>query len=259
MTDLPAKVDILGTGVSAVSLAEATERILNPPDQGLVVAVANVHSVMSARGSEELARTLGRADLVTPDGMPLVWAHRALGVEAPERVDGLRLFRSTVEAGLPAGARHYFYGSSPEILALMRGRLRETYPHLQVAGMTSPPFRELSAEERAAYAAAIRASHPTVVWVGLGMPKQELWMDQVRVELPGMSLVGVGAVFDWVAGTVSKAPTWMQNAGLEWLYRLAQDPRRLWRRYAYNNPAFLVLLARQVLRDRLTRRSASHR
>ena len=224
MTDLPAKVDILGTGVSAVSLAEATERILNAPEQGLVVAVANVHSVMSARGSEELAQTLGRADLVTPDGMPLVWAHRALGVEAPERVDGLRLFRSTVEAGLPAGARHYFYGSSPEILALMDG-------------------------EEPAVARAVR----------LGMPKQELWMDQVRVELPGMSLVGVGAVFDWVAGTVSKAPTWMQNAGLEWLYRLAQDPRRLWRRYAYNNPAFLVLLTRQVLRDRLTRRSASHR
>jgi N-acetylglucosaminyldiphosphoundecaprenol N-acetyl-beta-D-mannosaminyltransferase len=259
MIDLPAKVDILGTGISAVTLAEASRLILNSPQQGLVVAVANVHSVMSARRSNELARALSHADVVTPDGMPLVWAHRALGVQSPERVDGLRLFRSTVEAGLPAGARHYFYGSSPEILALMRTRLRETYPDLQIAGMTSPPFRELSAEQRAAHTATIRASHPTVVWIGLGMPKQELWMEQGRADLPDIALVGVGAVFDWVAGTVSKAPTWMQGAGLEWLYRLVQDPRRLWRRYAWNNPAFLILLARQVLRQRFAKRSIAAR
>jgi len=259
VTDRPAKVDILGTGVSAVALAEATRLILNPPQQGLVVAVANVHMAMSARRSDELAQILRRADVVTPDGMPLVWAHRALGVEAPERVDGLRLFRSTVEAGLSTGARHYFYGSSPETLALMETRLRQTYPDIQIAGVISPPFRELGAEEQAAHTTAIQASRPTVVWVGLGMPKQELWMDRVRAALPGMSLVGVGAVFDWIAGTVGKAPAWMQNAGLEWLYRLAQDPRRLWRRYAWNNPAFLVLLSGQVLRHRLAKQSAARR
>ena len=259
MTDRPAKVDILGTGVSAVALAEATRLILNPPQQGLVVAVANVHMAMSARRSDELAQILRRADVVTPDGMPLVWAHRALGVEAAERVDGLRLFRSTVEAGLRAGARHYFYGSSPHILELMEARLRESYPSLQITGMTSPPFREASRDEQAAYVETIRASRPNVVWVGLGMPKQELWMERVRADLPGISLVGVGAVFDWIAGTVSKAPAWMQNAGLEWLYRLAQDPRRLWRRYAWNNPAFLVLLSGQVLRHRLAARSIARR
>jgi N-acetylglucosaminyldiphosphoundecaprenol N-acetyl-beta-D-mannosaminyltransferase len=259
LTGPPPKVNIVGTGVSAVTVAEASHLVLNPPEQGLVVAVANVHSVMSARRSEELARTLRRADLVTPDGMPLVWAQRALGIKATERVDGLRLFTSTVEAGLSAGTRHYFYGSSPETLQLIEARLRAASPGLQIAGMASPPFRELSPEEQAAYVAAIRESGPNVVWVGLGMPKQELWMDAVHDSLPGIALVGVGAVFDWVAGTVRKAPQWMQKSGLEWLFRFGQEPGRLWRRYAWNNPAFLALLSVQVLRHRMGNRSLARR
>lgn len=259
MTLLPPRVDILGTGVSVLTLSEAGHLLLNPPEEGLVVAVGNVHTVMSARRSTELAQALSRADVVTADGMPLVWAQRGLGIEAPERVDGLRLFTSTVEAGLPTGARHCFYGSSPENLELMEGRLRESYPGIQIAAMISPPFRPLSPEEEAADVETIRASAPAVVWVGLGMPKQELWMDRVRRGLPGVALVGVGAVFEWISGTVRKAPPWMQNAGLEWLYRLAQEPRRLWRRYAWNNPAFVVLCSAQVLRHRLTNRSRSRR
>jgi len=250
LTGLPHKVDVLGTGVSAVTLREMSRFILNPPDKGLVVVVCNVQTVMSARSSGELAQALSRADVVTPDGMPLVWAQRRLGFEAPDRVDGLRLFTSTVEAGLPRGTRHYFYGSSPRNLELIKARLQRSYPDLQVAGMTSPPFRRLSAEEEAADIGSILAAQPDVVWVGLGMPKQELWMDRVHTDLPGVTLVGVGAVFDWVAGTVRKAPRWMQDAGLEWLFRLGQEPRRLWRRYAWNNPAFLVLFLAQVVRHR---------
>lgn len=259
LTGLPPKVDILGTGISAVTLREACQLILNPPEQGLVVAVGNVHTVMSARRSEELARALGHADMVTPDGMPLVWAQRALGIRAPERVDGLRLFTCTVEAGLATGARHYFYGSSRETLELMEARLRESYPGLQIAGMTSPPFRALTPEEEAGHTHAIQSSHPSVVWVGLGMPKQELWMNAVHGRLPGIAIVGVGAVYDWVAGTMRKAPRWMQNAGLEWLFRLGQEPRRLWRRYAWNNPAFLVLVSVQALRQRLGKRANARR
>ena len=257
MTLLPPRVDILGTGVSALTLGEASHLLLNAPKEGLVVAVGNVHTVMSARRSVELAQALSRADVVTADGMPLVWAQRGLGIEAPDRVDGLRLFTSTIEAGLPRGARHCFYGSSPENLELMEARLRQSYPDLQIAGMLSPPFRPLSPQEESADVETIRASEPDVVWVGLGMPKQELWMDRVRSGLPGVALVGVGAVFEWISGTVRKAPSWMQSAGLEWLFRLAQEPRRLWRRYAWNNPAFLVLCSAQVLRHRLAKRSTA--
>ena len=224
-----------------------------------MVAVGNVHTVMSARRSVELAQALSRADVVTADGMPLVWAQRALGVETSGRVDGWHLFTNTVEAGLPTGARHYFHGSSPENLELMKVRLRQSYPNLQIAGMSSPPFRALSSQEEAADVEAIRASEPDVVWVGLGMPKQELWMGRLGEDLPGISLVGVGAVFEWISGTVRKAPQWMQNCGLERLFRLTQEPRRLWRRYAWNNPAFLVLLSAQVLRHRLTNRSIGRR
>jgi N-acetylglucosaminyldiphosphoundecaprenol N-acetyl-beta-D-mannosaminyltransferase len=259
MTLLPPRVNILGTAVSAWTVQETSHLILNPPEHGLVVAVGSVHTVMSARRSIELARALSRADVVTADGMPLVWAQRALGADAPERVDGLRLFTSTIEAGLPTGARHCFYGSSPQNLELMRTRLQHSYPDLQIAGMISPPFRPLSPQEEAADIETIRASKPDIVWVGLGMPKQELWMDRLRRGLPGVTLVGVGAVFEWVSGAVRKAPPWMQNAGLEWLFRLGQEPRRLWRRYAWNNPAFLVLLSAQVLRHRLANRSIARR
>ena len=125
-----------------------------------MVAVGNVHTVMSARRSVELAQALSRADVVTADGMPLVWAQRALGIETSGRVDGWHLFTNTVEAGLPTGARHYFHGSSPENLELMKVRLRQSYPNLQIAGMSSPPFRALSSQEEAADVEAIRASEP---------------------------------------------------------------------------------------------------
>lgn len=252
-TGLPSKIDVVGTGVSIVSLADAAGLILDPPEEGLVVAVANVHSVMSARRSPELAEVLSHADLVTPDGMPLVWAQRAFGVSHAERVDGLRLFEASVNRGTVTGARHYFYGSTPETLAAMERRLRAAHPSIEIVGMVSPPFRELAPSERAEHLLAIRAARPTVVWVGLGMPKQELWMSRAHPELPGLSLVGIGAVFDWIAGSAKKAPRWMQDAGLEWLYRLAHDPIRMWRRYAWNNPAFLALLAVQLLRRRLRR------
>jgi N-acetylglucosaminyldiphosphoundecaprenol N-acetyl-beta-D-mannosaminyltransferase len=250
MTPSLPRVDILGTGVTVSSADEVGRLILNPPPEGLVVAVSNVHTVMSARRSGELAQLLESADVVTADGMPLVWAQRALGAAAAERVDGLRLFTTTVETGLPAGARHFFYGSSPEMMQLMQANLRRSYPDLQIAGAISPPFRPMSPEEEAADVDTIRASRPDVVWVGLGMPKQELWMHRVHGSLPSVALVGVGAVFQWVAGTVRKAPEWMQRTGLEWLFRLVQEPR-LWRRYIWNNPAFVVLCSWQVLRRRL--------
>jgi N-acetylglucosaminyldiphosphoundecaprenol N-acetyl-beta-D-mannosaminyltransferase len=209
---------------------------------------------MSARSDASLRRALAEVDIATADGTPLVWALRAMGFAGQERVDGLKLFLATVEAGLADGTRHFFYGSTRATLDQIVDRLRLDYPEISIAGTMAPAFRRLGADEMRAHLDEIRRSAPDIVWVGLGMPKQELWIAEAAERIRGVSLVGVGAVFDWVAGNMTKAPSWMQQAGLEWLYRLAREPRRLWRRYAWNNPAFLVLLGAQLTRLRLCRR-----
>ncbi len=254
MTGLPTRVDVVGTGISVAGVDETVDLILHPGEAGLSVAVCNVHAVMSARRDPSLRIALSGADVATADGMPLVWALRAMGTPDQERVDGLTLFRATVEAGLAAGTGHFFYGSTEATLNQLVERLRHCYPGVSIAGTLSPPFRDPSEEEMREHVAAIRRSGARVLWVGLGMPKQERWVAAAGVHLSGVSLVGIGGVFDWVAGNVSKAPAWMQGSGLEWLYRLAQEPRRLWRRYAWYNPAFLVLLSGQLARSRLLRR-----
>lgn len=253
MYNLAERLPVVGTGVSILTLEDTVQRILTPPREGAFVAVANVHSLMTARSNPQLAAALTEADIVTPDGMPLVWALRGLGRREQERVHGMALAAATMEAGIDGGVRHFFYGSSPQTLDALRTNLGHAYPNIQIAGTHSPPFRPLTDEETKDDARRILESGATIVWVGLGAPKQELWMHRMRPLLPGISLVGVGAVFDWFAGNVAKAPDWMQRSGLEWLYRLSREPRRLWRRYAYNNPAYLVLLGRQLLSHRLRR------
>ena len=155
------------------------------------------------------------------------------------------------------GWKHYLYGSTAETLEALQVELGEIAPQSEIVGAFSPPFREMTSEESDAAMGAIRDSGADVVWVGLGMPKQELWMHRMRPELPGIALLGVGAAFDFLAGTKKQAPAWMQKAGLEWLFRLVQEPRRLWRRYVWNNPAYVVLLTVQVIRHKLKRRQLS--
>jgi N-acetylglucosaminyldiphosphoundecaprenol N-acetyl-beta-D-mannosaminyltransferase len=154
------------------------------------------------------------------------------------------------------GWRHYLYGSTPETLDTLKARIAEFAPDAEIVGSYSPPFRPATPEEDAADAARILAAGANVVWVGLGMPKQELWMYRIADQLPGTVVLGVGAAFDFLAGITKQAPPWMQRAGLEWLFRLSQEPRRLWRRYIWNNPAFALLAARQILATRLRRRGA---
>lgn len=245
------RTDVVGTGVSPMSMAQTVAAISEPPAEGAYVAVANVHSLMMSRSNRELAAAMADADIVTPDGMPLVWALRGMGHEGQERVHGMALATNVIESGLERGVRHYFYGSSQETLDAVERNLRASYPTIQLAGLYSPPFRPLTDEEALADAERIRQSGATVVWVGLGAPKQELWMHRMHPLLPGVTLVGVGAVFDWFAGNVTKAPDWMQRAGLEWLYRLSREPRRLWRRYIWNNPAYMFLLGAQLVKHRL--------
>jgi N-acetylglucosaminyldiphosphoundecaprenol N-acetyl-beta-D-mannosaminyltransferase len=251
----PTKTPVVGTNISMTSYAEVIEDLdRRPKDRATVVAVCTVHSVMSARRDPLLAEAIDSADIATSDGVPLVWAIRWTARPEQQRVYGPELMRRSIATTVDRGWRHYFYGSTPETLAELEAAVAVRFPDATIVGSYSPPFRPLTPEETEAVVTDILSKGTDVVWVGLGMPKQELWMHEVRDALPGVALVGVGAAFDFIAGTKKEAPPWIQRAGLEWLFRLSQEPRRLWRRYVYNNPGFVVLLAAQVLRTRLRRR-----
>jgi N-acetylglucosaminyldiphosphoundecaprenol N-acetyl-beta-D-mannosaminyltransferase len=220
-------------------------------ERGYLTAAA-VNLVMSAREEPAtLAATLD-ATLAVPDGMPLVWALRLLGHRAATRIYGPDLMAAFCARAARAGTPMYLYGGrTPEALELLIRRLGERFPGLVIAGSHSPPFRELTPAEEQRAIAAIDDSGAQVVWVGTGQPKQERWMHQMRPRLRAPLLVGVGAAFDFHAGIVPQAPSWMQRSGLEWTYRLAREPRRLWRRYARYNPRFVAGFARQLWHERL--------
>lgn len=246
------KAPVVGVPISMTSYDDVIQSLSErPASAATVVAVCNVHSVMSARRDPELREAIAQAEIATPDGVPIVWGLRATARKEQERVYGPELMRRAFVDDV--GWKHYLYGSTPETLALLQTELGRLAPGAEIVGAFSPPFREMTSEETAAAMADIRSSGADIVWVGLGMPKQELWMHRIRPELPGIALLGVGAAFDFLAGTKRQAPAWMQKAGLEWLFRLIQEPRRLWRRYVWNNPAYAVLLVLQVVRHRLGR------
>lgn len=243
--------EILGMRVDASTYEDASERILAWARAGesRTVCVGTVHMVMLAHDDPSYRAVVNGADLVTSDGMPLVWGLRLLGVPWATRVYGPDLTpvvcRKAAADGIPVG----FHGGDPATLARLLDRVRRDHPSLDVAYAESPPFGPLDPERLALEAEAIAASGARIVFVGLGCPKQERWMAAQRGRVPAVML-GVGAAFDFLAGTKRQAPRWMQGAGLEWAFRLATEPRRLWRRYLANNPRFLALFAAQVLRER---------
>jgi N-acetylglucosaminyldiphosphoundecaprenol N-acetyl-beta-D-mannosaminyltransferase len=215
------------------------------------VTAAAVNLVMCAREDPATRAAVLGATLAVPDGQPLVWALRLLGHERATRVYGPDLMARFCARAARTGTPIYLYGGrSREALLLLESRLRERFEGLRIAVGFSPPFRELTGPERERVVEEIDASGAQIVWVGTGQPKQELWMHQMRPLLAAPLLVGVGAAFDFHAGIVSQAPRWMQRRGLEWVYRLSREPRRLWRRYATQNPRFVVAFARQYLRER---------
>lgn len=210
------------------------------------LSAAAVNLVMSAVDDPEVRAAIDTADLLVPDGQPLVWALHALGHRAATRIYGPELMARFCALAASQGIPIYLYGGRDHgRLALLQERLLARFPGLPIAGSFSPPFRPLEEQERGRIAAEIDASGAKVVWVGTGQPKQELWMAQMRPLLAAPLLVGVGAAFDFHAGLLAQAPPWMQRHGLEWLYRLSREPRRLWRRYASQNPRFLAGFARQ--------------
>jgi N-acetylglucosaminyldiphosphoundecaprenol N-acetyl-beta-D-mannosaminyltransferase len=254
---LPQRVPVVGTPVSLTSYDEVLARLGDrPPDRPTVVACCNVHSVMTARRDTAVAHALRSADIATPDGVPLVWALRRLGRPAQQRVYGPDLMRAALREGVARGWRHYLYGATPDTLARLVAACEELAPGVVIAGTHAPPFRPETPQERTVVLDDIRASGADMVWVGLGMPKQELWITEVANQLPGVALLGVGAAFDLLSGTIPQAPPALQRLGLEWAFRLVQEPRRLWRRYVVNNPAYLLLLGAQLASGALRRRAA---
>jgi N-acetylglucosaminyldiphosphoundecaprenol N-acetyl-beta-D-mannosaminyltransferase len=215
------------------------------------LCVAAVHTVMACREDPELRRAVLGADFTVPDGTPLVWAMRLLGHPIENRVYGPDLMDAACARAARTGRRFYLYGGrNPGALAELARQLRLRHPGVQIVGGHAPPFRALTPAEEAAVAADINRSGAEVVWVGIGVPKQEKWMAAMRERLEAPVLIGVGAAFDFHAGIVSQAPAAMQRLGLEWLYRLWQEPRRLWRRYARYNPRFVWEFARQYAAER---------
>ena len=216
------------------------------------LAVATVHVVMRAQEDPELREAILGSSLVVPDGQPLVWAMRALGErELRGRVYGPELMARYCERSAASGVRMYLYGGRNQgALVQLALNLRRRYPGLRIVGGFAPPFREPTAEEDDAIVAEINRSEADVVWVGIGQPKQEKWMQRMRPRLEAPVLVGVGAAFDFHAGLIPQAPEWVQTAGLEWAFRLSREPRRLWRRYARYNPRFVLGFAAQYARGR---------
>jgi N-acetylglucosaminyldiphosphoundecaprenol N-acetyl-beta-D-mannosaminyltransferase len=214
------------------------------------VCVAATHTVMAAHDDPELREAVLGASFTVPDGQPLVWALRLLGHPLPDRVYGPTLMDLACERAARSGLRFYLYGGrNPGALAQLARTLRLRHPGLQIVGGHVPPFRPLTEAEDDAVAADIERCGADVVWVGIGVPKQEKWMARMRPRLSAPVLVGVGAAFDFHAGLVPQAPDWMQRFGLEWVFRLAQEPRRLWRRYLRYNPRFVAGFARQYARS----------
>jgi N-acetylglucosaminyldiphosphoundecaprenol N-acetyl-beta-D-mannosaminyltransferase len=211
------------------------------------VCVTGVHGVMESQRDPKLKAIHNKAGMVTPDGMPLVVLSHLLGRKHVDRVYGPDLMLAVCHRFAGEGTRHFFYGAQPKTLEALKQRLCERFPLLQIAGCYSPPFRPLTPDEEDGVVRRINESKADIVWVGLSTPKQERWMAQLRPRLDAPVLLGVGAAFDFNAGLLPQAPRWLQRGCLEWLFRLMQEPRRLWRRYLVNNPGFLCLVSMQLL------------
>ena len=240
-------VSLLGVKVNAVDLATTLDCIaeqITTRNKGYI-CLAPAHNLMACRVDPKLRAIFNRSALTVPDGMGTVWFLRALGHKA-SRVYGPDLMLAACARGISPQWRHFFLGGTPEVANRLAAQLLSDFPGLQVAGIFSPPFRKMDENEVESMVKMVNESQADIVWVGLGSAKQEFWMAKYRGRLQALVLIGVGAAFDFLAGAKPQAPKWMQRIGLEWLFRLATEPRRLWRRYA-KYPYFVLLAAAQIL------------
>jgi len=238
--------------VDATSYEDASRRVARWARDGrsAYVCVATVHMIMEAFDSSAFQRVVNGADLVTSDGRPLVWALRSLGVRDATQVRGTDLTAHVVELAAREGIPIGLYGGTPDLLETFARILERRYPGVRVVCRIAPPFRPLTPEEDETVTGEILSSGARLLFVGIGCPKQERWMEAHKERIPAVML-GVGAAFDFHTGRVPQAPGWMQVTGLEWLFRLLMDPRRLWKRYARHNPRFVVLFSLELLQGLL--------
>ena len=249
-------VDCTGIPITACSAPEAASMVLDlalaDKAVGADIHLCNAYTLALANSTPAFGDLLRHAAVNFPDGQSVVWAnrirHRKLALPS-RRVYGPDMFRDVLRRGQQVGLRHYLLGSTWDVLTSLEERLRRLFPNALVVGTDSPPFRDLTQSELRDQAARIKRSGAHIVWVGLGTPKQDLEAFRLAHELP-LVFVAIGAAFDFVAGTKPQAPLWMQNNGLEWLFRLGSEPRRLWRRYVFGNSRFAWAAARQLLEHR---------
>ncbi len=242
------RYNILGVGVSALSLEAARDLVLTARGQKKLgyICHATAYGVNAARHDLDFRATLNQSWLTHPDGMPLVWLGHWHGHREITRVYGPDLMLAVCAAGRSIALRHYFYGGAPGVADLLREKLTGRLPCLNVVGRFTPPYRELTADELSRLKRDVTAAAPDIIWVGLSSPLQEKFMAQHWGELDAGLLIGVGAAFDFHSGRVPQAPRWMQRTGLEWLFRLSTEPRRLWRRYLIQNPLFVLRTLAQL-------------
>jgi N-acetylglucosaminyldiphosphoundecaprenol N-acetyl-beta-D-mannosaminyltransferase len=245
----PPRVNILGVGVSAINMEIALELIDDwiAHQEPHYVCITPVHSVMDCQRDPQLRRIQNASGMTTPDGMPLVWLSRLHGHSHVDRVYGPDLMLALCERSVEKGYRHFFYGGAEGVPEQLAASLQSRFPGLQVVGTYAPPFRPLTTEEDEEIVQRISQFAPDIVWVGLGSPKQERWIASYVGRLAAPVLIGVGAAFDFHTGRKPQAPHWIQRSGLEWLFRLMTEPRRLWKRYLINNPLFIMLVLAQML------------
>lgn len=239
---------VLGAPIDVVTADQAVARISawGRAHESRYVCICNVHSVVTASRDMAFMKVLAGADMATPDGAPIAWMLRKQGAGNQARVSGPDLMLAYCAHAAASGEPMFLYGSTEETLGLLKQHLRKRWPALPIAGTQAPPFRPLTAEEDAAVVRLINESGASTVWVSLGCPKQEQWMAAHRGCVKAV-MVGVGAAFDFHAGTINRAPAWMQDKGLEWLHRLWSEPGRLWKRYLHTNLIFMAAALRQLL------------
>lgn len=245
-----ARSNVLGVRFTAVPLDDVRRAVLellrSPIRDGRYLCPTGAHGVIEARKDAQFRRILNRAALNVPDGMPIVIASRLLGFPTAERAFGPELMLHVLRDSAPLGLRHFFYGGREGVAARLATNLQERIPGLEVAGVYCPPFRPLTEDEKAYVGDLINSTGTDVVWVGLSTPKQERWITEMRGRLGVKLMCGVGAAFDYHTGSIREAPRWMKATSLEWLFRLIQEPKRLWGRYAEIVPAFLALIVLQL-------------
>lgn len=240
---------ILGVNISAINMNDALSAVRQAIEQKdkIYISVCPVSTIMECQSNAQAFESVNAADLATPDGMPVVWLGRLKGHKNIKRVYGPDLMLEICRISEHKGYRNYFYGSTQNVLTGLSENLKRAFPALVVSGTYSPPFRDLSAAEEMQAIKNINKDSPDILWVGLGSPKQDIWMYRNRDKLNALVIVGVGAAFDFLSGIKRQAPKWMQRMGLEWLFRLIAEPQRLWRRYLIGNSLFICLLIAELI------------